>query len=338
MEETGRKMADETAEGPILKRMAQAGRGDAGVSLPARVLGASIAKAAETVLGLPVAVPEVTAVPVTLADLAEHLEERALLALVEGPGERTGLVALSPVLIATVIEMLTTGRMAPAAPAVRRPTRTDAALCAGIIDRILSETDEGAAEGTEPWTEWPAQFRYASSVEDARLLPLLLEDTRYRLFRCTLSLGAEGERAGGLSFILPEPRRAATRPPGADAAEAADWQGRLSEALLEFAAGLSAVLARVKRPVSEVMALEPGALLRLPDDAISRVRLEGAGRRFLTEARLGQYRGYLAVRLTHMPDVRGLRGPEGAAAPRAAEEDFELPIEAQTVQARAVGS
>jgi flagellar motor switch protein FliM len=315
-------MANDAAETTILKRMAQAGGGVA--SVPARIFGTSIAKAAEAVLGLPVAVPQVHSVPVTLADLAEHLEDRALLALVEGPGERLGLAALSPGLVATVIEMMTTGGIAKAEPTLRRATRTDASLCAGLVDRVLSETDDAAAEGADPWVGWETRFRYASSVEDARLLPLLLEDTRYQLYRCALSLGADGERSGTLSMILPEVRRTAARAPGTEVAEAAGWQSHLTEALLEAEAGITAVLARVMRPVSEVMVLEPGGLLRLPDDAISRVRLEGAGRRFLTEARLGQYRGYLAVRLTGMPEGRAQ--PGSVAALRAGE-DFELPLE-----------
>lgn len=328
---TGRMMTAAAAT-TILRRMAQAGRGDASPALPARVFGASIAKAAEAAFGLPVSVAQVSDEAVTLADLAERLEERALLALVEAPQERLGLVALAPGLVATVVEMLTTGQMAPAAPAPRRPTRTDAALCAGIIDRVLSETDAGAAEGADPWADWQAGFRYASCVDDMRLLPLLLDDSHYRLYRCSLALGTDGARQAVLSIVLPEPCRAEVGAPGAEAAAA--WQGQLAKALLDSEAAVTAILARVMRPLAEVMALAPGALLMLPDDAITRVRLEGAGRRLLTEARLGQYRGYLAVRLTQMP---GAQAPCAAAAPTAAHggEEFDLALEVQPREALA---
>lgn len=324
-------MAKAAAETTILRRMASAGRGDTGPSPAARVFGASIAKAAEAVLHLPVSVAQVLDETVALAELGERLEERALLVLVEAPQERFGLVALAPGLVATVVEMLTTGQMAAKAPPPRRPTRTDAALCAGIIDRVLVETDAGAAEAAPPWDEWQAGFRYASCVEDARLLPLLLDDTRYRLFHVSLALGAEGARQAVLSIVLPEPVKARAGDPAVEAAAAAEWQGRLAEALLETEATITAILARLMRPLAEVLALEPGALLMLPDDAIARVRLEGAGRRLLTEARLGQYRGYLAVRLTQIPDPQALRAP-----PRenGGGEDFDLPLDVQPREAQ----
>ena len=47
-----------------------------------------------------------------------------------------------------------------------------------------------------------------------------------------------------------------------------------------------------------MVALQPGALLALPDDALGNLRIEGADKRLLSRARLGQYRGYLAVKLT----------------------------------------
>jgi flagellar motor switch protein FliM len=323
-------MADETAETAILKRMVKAGAGGAAAAVPAQVLGASIAKAAEAVLGLPVTVSQLAATPVTLCDLGEHLEERALLALIEGPGERLGLIALSPDLVGTVIEMLTTGRMAGAVPVTRRPTRTDAALCAGLIDRVLTQTDEGAAV---IWADWTPSFRYASSVEDARLVPLLLEDVVYRLYRCTLALGEDGMRTGAISFCLPEARKAVARPPGAEATEA--WQRQLAGTLMEAEVEVTAILARVMRPVAEVMALAPGTLLMLPEGAIGRVRLEGRGRRMLTEARLGQYRGYLAVRLTKMPNL-GEPGSRDMQEARGAGHgaDFDLPFDAQLAGAR----
>lgn len=278
--------------------MAGTGRADATPAPELRLLGTAIARAAESELGLAVTVRGIATDTATLADLPERLEERALLSLIEAPGERLGLAVLSPGLVAALIEMQTTGALAPADPAVRRPTRTDAALCAPWIARLLAETDAAAAGSDAAGADWEPGFRYASAVEDARLLPLLLDDARYRLLQGSLALGSEGRRQGTLLLILPEPRR---RPPPAGAApsgDAADWSARLSEAVLPGAAEISAILARVSRPLAEVLALEPGSVLRLPAGSLSQVRLEGWGRRLLGLARLGQYRGYLAVRLT----------------------------------------
>ncbi|MGL4281659.1 MAG: FliM/FliN family flagellar motor switch protein [Albidovulum sp.] len=282
----------------ILRRMAEAS-GDVAEDPARRVLAASVARAAEAVLGLPLAVASVDVAAVSLADLPERLEDRALLALIEAPGERQGLAILSAGLVSAVIEMLTTGRMAPAEPAARRPTRTDAALSVGLIDGILAETDAAALTGETPWPVWERDFRYASCIEDARLLPLLLDDTRYQLVRCGLALGLSGERQAALSFLLPERRQ--TSVAAAATAEPHGWREELAGAVLGAEAEISAILARLSRPLAEVAALKPGAVLRLPDDALMNLRLEGAGRQLLARARLGQYRGYLAVRLTGAP-------------------------------------
>ncbi|HQU66662.1 MAG TPA: FliM/FliN family flagellar motor switch protein [Albidovulum sp.] len=286
------------ADTAILRRMAQAS-GDAAEDPARRVLATSVARAAEAVLGLPLAVDLVDVSAVTLADLPERLEDRALLALIEAPGERQGLAILSAGLVSAVIEVLTTGRMTPSEPAPRRPTRTDAALSVGLIEGILAETDAAAMAGDAPWAEWQGAFRYASSIEDPRLLPLILDDTRYHMIRCGLRLGLSGDRAASLSFVLPERRQPVST--ALKSGEAQGWRDDLAGAVLGAEAEIIAVLARLQRPLAEVAALKPGSVLRLPDDALTHLRLEGAGRQLLARARLGQYRGYLAVRLTGAP-------------------------------------
>ncbi len=295
-------MAEQAATETILKRMTRTGPEDAAPGAPMRVLGAAIARAAEALFGLPVAVTEVSDLGVTLADLGERIEDRALLTLVEGDGERLGLAALSSELFSALIEMLTTGRLATGTFAERRPTRTDAALCSEFVDRVMTEADALAPEGDSPWEDWEGRFRYASCVEDARLLALLMEDTRYRLYRAAFTLGGGGTRSGLLTLALPERQRAQAAP-DATVAQAAEWQGSLVDTVLEARAGILAVLARVQQSVSELVAMQEGSLLRLPDDAFSSVRIEGAGGRLVSLAKLGQYRGYLAVRLTGAPDL-----------------------------------
>lgn len=290
------------AEMTILKRMAQTTRATSPVDPGLRPFAGAAARAAEAVLGLPLAVTGLRTTAVTLADLPEFIEERALIALIEAPGERLGLAILSGGLVAAIIEMLTAGRLAPGEPGARRPTRTDAALSSGLIERILGETDAAAGDGDAPWTEWEPGFHYASSVEDARLLPLILDDTRYRLLSAGLTLGGQGERRVSLSFVLPErrlPGRAAATAPN----DGANWQQGLQGAVMGAEAEVVAVLARVTRPLAEVVALRPGALIPLPDDALGNLRIEGADKCLLSRARLGQYRGYLAVRLTAGPET-----------------------------------
>lgn len=306
----------------ILKRMAQAARDVAPADPGLRPIAGAAARAAEAVLGLPLSVTGLRTTAVTLADLPEVIEERSLIALIEAPGERLGLAILSGGLVAAVIEMLTSGRLGPGEAGARRPTRTDAALSSGLIERILAETDTAAGEAE--WAEWQAGFRYASSVEDARLLPLILEDTRYRFLSASLTLGLAGERKVSLAFVLPE-RRQRSQETGEPVHDAAAWHHDLAGAVMGAEAEVVAVLARVSRPLAEVVTLQPGAILRLPEDALGNLRIEGADKRLLSRAKLGQYRGYLAVRLTAGPQETAVAtftptevpvaGPDGAAAP-----------------------
>lgn len=302
-------MADKAA-GSILKRMARAEAHEGGPAAPARILGGAIARVAEALFRLPAVIADVAAPGATLAELGERLDAGALLMLVEGPGERLGLAALSPGLFSAAVEVLTTGRLTPGAAAARRPTRTDAALCSDLVDHVLREADAAAPEGEAPWEEWEPGFRHASCIDDARLLPLLLEDTRYRFYRAAFTLGEGGGRDACLTLALPERQRAMPAP-AAVAAQAADWQDELAATVLGVRGEVVAVLARLRRSVSEMMAMRVGDCLRLPDDALAAIRIEGAGGRVITQAKLGQYRGYLAVRLTGVPDLgQDRRGSE----------------------------
>lgn len=293
-------MADAADTASTLRRMVQdrAAPG-ADAAAPARVLGFALAQAAETLHGLPVAPGAVTAATVTRAELPERIADRSLLSLVEGPGERLGVVALSPGLFSALIELTTTGTLGAAGAAERRPTRTDAALCAGFVDCLLQQADAAAPAGDMPWEAWEGRFRHASSVEDARLLDLLLDDTRYRYYSLAFTLGGIA-RDMTVCFALPERPEARATPARAPAA-AETWQDDLSRTLMEARAEIVAVLARLTRSVDEMMVLQAGDLLRLPDNGLSGVRIESADGRFVTGARLGQYRGYLAVRLDGAP-------------------------------------
>ncbi|MDZ7709898.1 MAG: FliM/FliN family flagellar motor C-terminal domain-containing protein [Roseovarius sp.] len=60
---------------------------------------------------------------------------------------------------------------------------------------------------------------------------------------------------------------------------------------------LDAVLARIRLPLSEAMALEVGQRLGLPVQSLRGVRLLGAGGHMAAEGRLGRRDGWRAVRL-----------------------------------------
>lgn len=256
----------------------------------------SFARAARAGSGL---VVDATAQDLSRRSLAEVLElvpDRALIALLDGPGGRHGVIALSADLTSGLIESQTIGRVLSAAPAPRRPTRTDAAMVMDCIDRALSGLDGAEGEG-EGAPRWPAGFRYASFVDDPRPLGLLLDDLPYLVAQSTLRFG-EGSRKGQLVLALPESERAAPAAAARGPDPAAEFVRLLQDTVAEADCTLEAVLARTVLPLQAVLALAPGQMLPLTGAALDRIVLEGMDGRPVARARLGQARGLRALRLT----------------------------------------
>jgi len=301
-------------EHSVIRRKAEAGRASPGPApmTAARALGLSLAKAAQDGMALALRVVQVDERRLSLAELPEAIEDRALLAVLEGPAEGLGLAVIAPSLLAALIEVQTTGRLAPAPPPVRRATRTDAVMVAGFIDRTLEELEKTLAE--LPEIIWAGGFRYASYLDDPRPLGLLLEDIGFRVLQLDLELGPGGERKGGLVLALPANGRGAAPRPVAEAdahegapaagslADTARWKADLERVVLQAPAMLEAVLHRLTLPLSAVLSFAPGTELPVPLAALEELRVEGHGRRLLARGRLGQNRGFRAVRLVTEAD------------------------------------
>lgn len=270
-----------------------------------RAFRLAFARAAETVPAFRPDIGGLTEAIRSLTELLDGLPDRALLTILEGPGEGLGLMAMDPVVVATVIEAMTTGRVAKTAGAPRKPTRTDAAMAAGLIDRTLAELEgvlmADAAQG------WCQGFRYASFLEDARPLGLLLEDRSYRVLTADLTLG-EGARTGRVLLALPATGQGMT-PIGTEAlaasAPGAQPAPAFAEGALLVTAELSAVLHRLSLPLSAVLALKVGDVLALPAAALDAVSLEGLDGRRLATGKLGQNHGSRALRLQRLAEATG---------------------------------
>ncbi len=258
----------------------------------------ALARSAQDTLSLPLDVPRLSLHRRSLTELTDLLPDYALLAVLEGPGDGLGLLALSPVVLAGLIEVQTMGRVLPHPPLPRKPTRTDAAMVAMVIERAMSALDEALADEAD--LVWAGGFRYASFLDDPRPLGLLLEDSSYRVLTAQVSL-AGGAKSGEVILALPaegrghRPTLAATLADDAHAVHA--FTQSLTEAVLGVTCQLDAVLARIVLPLSAVMALEPGTIVPLPKASLSDLRMEGLDGRFLIDAKLGQNRGTRAVRL-----------------------------------------
>ncbi|MDE3122437.1 MAG: FliM/FliN family flagellar motor switch protein [Paracoccaceae bacterium] len=279
-----------------------------------RAFRLAFARAAETVPAFRPDIGTVAEAVRSLAELLDGLPERALLTILEGPGEGLGLMAMDPVVVAALIEAMTTGRVTVGAATPRKPTRTDAAMSAGLIDGTLAGLEAVLlAEGMQGWVQG---FRYASFLDDARPLGLLLEDRGYRVLAADLALG-EARRVGRVLLALPAAGQmtaaAAPDPSGRQAQGAPPPQG-IGDGAMLATAELSAVLHRLSLPLSAVLLLKAGDVLALPAAALDAVSVEGIDGRRLATGKLGQNHGFRALRLQRIGDAAG-PAPSKASAP-----------------------
>jgi flagellar motor switch protein FliM len=260
----------------------------------------ALARAARDHLKLPL---EVNALSLRVAGLAEVLElppEQALLAVLEGPEEGLGVLAIAPEVLHAMGEALTFGRISPGTPSPRRPTRTDAAMIAPMMEAALADLDASLQQEAD--LIWAGGWHYASFIEDPRPLGLLLEDISYRVIHTEVDLGL-GQRNGSILMAVPAEGRGRAPSQASNTVKDEANNRNVFAAQLENEVGrarseLDAVLARVTLPLSRVVGLELGELLPLSNSALDRVSIEGLDGRKLAEGKLGQNRGMRALRLS----------------------------------------
>lgn len=279
-----------------LARAATAG-GDSGGPGADQGWRLAFARAARDRAGLMVDVLSMKVHRRSLAELLEIPPDRAFLALLDGPESGLGLLVMSAEVMSAVIEMQTTGRVSAATPLLRKPTRTDAAMVSGTIDRALEELEAILAEEAD--LVWAGGFRYASFLEDPRPLGLLLEDHSYRVLTAELALSGDA-RKGQMILALPADGRGVR--PSRQAGHISETPGagfsaELGAAVLATDCALEAVLDRLTLPLRDVMALQPGQVLELPKAALDQITVEGMDGRPVAQARLGQHKGMRALRL-----------------------------------------
>lgn len=303
--------------GDVIRRKLGAARAEAAVRAgegapgPDKAWRLALSRAARDRVKLALDVPRMALDRMSLAEILELAPERGLIAVLEGPLQALGVILLGPDVLAGMIEAQTTGIVTKAAAPDRRPTRTDAAMAAGMIDGALEEFERAVA-GMEG-AEWAQGFRYASFLEDIRPLGLLLDDIPYRLLRAEVSL-AFGAKTGSIFMALPADPRSQGSGQDEDAratVEAQVFAQAMAGQVMASACTLDGVLARVSLTLAQVMGFEMGQVLPLGGASVDRISLEGRDGRKLWEGKLGQNRGLCAVRLTEQARQPGAPAPRG---------------------------
>lgn len=300
----------------------------------------ALARAMRDVAGLAVDMTQGRMHRMSLGEVLDLPMTRALILMLQGPSDASGLLVLSPEVLASTVETLTLGRSAQTPPEMRRPSRTDAAMIWPLADLALMNL--GTALDGQDDARWASGFQAASFVEEARPLALLLDDVVYRVLTLDLSL-ALGARQGVVHLVLPAdgtgarhvehaPATSVEEAKGADFAVGLAAQVELAECCLD------AVVGRIQMTLAEAMTLCVGATLPLMSGGLDCVSLEGLDGRRLAEGKLGQLRGMRAFRVmtpavgATVPTPRGATqgqpprtaAMEKAATPAAALIDVDL--------------
>ena len=276
--------------------VANAAQGGPGADRSWRVV---LARAARDTMALGLEVTRIGQSRASLSELLDLTPDRALIAVLEGPADGLGLMAISAPLLAAMTEMQTIGKVQALAPAPRKPTRTDAAMVAGFIDVALSGLEAALADEAD--LIWAGGFRYASFLDDPRPLGLLLEDIPYRVLIAEISVEG-GARLGQVLMALPSEGRGIRPRSGSqilpDAVAGHAFAADLADQVEGACCVLQAVIHRMAKPLAAILSLQVGDVLSMGMASVEKVGLEGLGERRIAEGQLGQNRGMRAVRLT----------------------------------------
>lgn len=275
----------------------------------------ALARAARDAIGLEMTIPNLHQTRSSLAELLEMPQERSLIAMLEGPKEGLGLLVISPEILAGIVEIQMVGRVNTSAPIARRPTRTDAAMVSGLVDMALKSLELGLAQSND--LPWASGFGYASFLEDARPLALLLEDAAFQVMLAEVSL-ADGARTGQILLALPANGRGlqpkSVEPPPSRAAEMV-FGAALGEQIMGSKAEIVAVLARVNLPLDTLLNLKIGEPVALNDAALDQICLEGRDGIRVATGKLGQNGGMRAVRILEEGTKPAAAAPKLATKP-----------------------
>lgn len=249
---------------------------------------------AEETAGLVVTVRSVEDAVLPIADVLADWGEGDLHMLLRAPDGKCGLATVEASILSAMTECLMRGLVLAAPGAARAPTDIDAALIGPILNRWITDHQRLLEDSALP-TPF-AGFRAAERIEDARAATLALDEGDYHISRIGLDVDG-GRRTGAIALHFPVTAPAAGTAAAGQAAGAA-----LMPLLGDRAAPLRAILLRRRMTLAELRALAPGTLVEMPRDQLSQVRVEGLDGTPVALARLGQSRGYRALRI--LPGAR----------------------------------
>lgn len=295
------------------------------MSLP-KALRLTLAKTADDLFDLAMAVLSLRRQEVGEADLEGVFDPKGLLVVLDGPEGRRAAAVLDGEVVGALIQQQTMGQVLAAGDGEpRRLTATDAAICAPFVDGMLQGI-EGLPDDRDD-VRLVQGYRFGAHAEDLRQLLLTLEAARFEVFQIGVDI-ANGTRQGQMAFCFPVPApvKADITDRTARAGEQEEKTPRrtggrkLAETVLSLQAELSISLARVRVPLHKLGKLKAGDLLELKSCDFEKVDVMAGHDKRLGQGVLGQIEGTRAVQL--IQTRTGQSSPKRRATDR---EDLDLP-------------
>ena len=143
-------------------------------------------------------------------------------------------------------------------------------MVAGVVDRALAGLDQTLAEEAD--LVWAGGFRYASYLDEARPLGLMLEEDSYRVLAAEVVLGSGGRERPGDPGAAGD-RARGERPEGLTGLAvmtAPQFTAALAAQVEQAECRLDAVIGRLAMPIGQIMDLAVGDVLDLPQAGAGR--------------------------------------------------------------------
>jgi len=229
----------------------------------------------------------------------ESLPENGLYFIIECAAEsQFGLLAIDPVLFDSIADVLTGDLDEPTDAVTRNPTAIDIALSRPYFDALLEEfgsilRDLRAGKFTDT---------YHTGAIEKEPSPHLFPETPYLEIVIDFDF-ANGARNGRLSAMLPAINTDFITSMARSGDNAAIWKTAFGKSLDNAAAKLDVVLYRKQMQIGKIMQLKAGDMLELPALALESLSIEsgnGASRRSMMRARLGEYQEMRAAKITQI--------------------------------------
>ena len=249
----------------------------------------------DELLGLSLDVTAVSEQTLSQTEIIDLFGEHDLIYTLHRSGTGIGLAVVDAGLLAALIEVQTTGRVAATPTPERIPSRTDAVVASDIVDRWLRDLSDGAASGGGAGAAFQEAHRGERHL-DPRAVALTLDPGQYSLFKVTMSLG-NGARHGNLFLTLPVSSGGeADRRRKAGVVDVRSVMNPVSAELLVD-------MARFPVRLSMLTGLSEGTLIPFPPGPLGRATLRAINGRDVAVVALGQADGRWAIR--QMPPQTG---------------------------------